>query len=160
MFAGKMRLRTFVVLATLSSVFCGMGVVFFAGGTLLTLRESPAEGSPVATSPSSSPQLPSPTLPAASSRPWDSLILGRKGQNLGSDKIKDASKGAPYKVNLYQDADSPVMNRAKVDYDRDEKWDEKWTFAPDGSVEREVAPADDENYTESWIYRNDGWSRK
>ena len=157
MFAGKMRLRTFVILATVSSVLCGTGVVFFAGGTLLALRESPAEGSPVATSASSSP-LPSPALPAASSRPWDSLILSRKGTDLGSDKIKDASQGQAYKVNLYQDAGSPTMNRAKVDYDRDEKWDEKWTFSPDGSVERQVAPADDENYTESWILREGSWS--
>jgi hypothetical protein len=96
----------------------------------------------------------------ASARPWDSLILARKGQDLRGDKIKDASKSESYKVNLYQDAGSPVMNRAKVDYDRDDKWDEKWDIAADGSVERQVAPKDDENYTETWVYRDGSWSPK
>ena len=163
MFAGRMRLRTFLILATVSSVICGAGVVLLAGSSLVLLAESPPPAAP----PVAAPLVPVPvTLPApgapstSSARPWDSLILARKGTNLGTDKIKDASEGSRYKVNLYQDAGSSTMNRAKVDYDRDEKWDEKWTFAPDGGVERQVAPNDDENYTETWIYRDGSWSAK
>lgn len=159
MFAGRMRLRTFLILATVSSVICGAGVVFLAGGTLVALRESPPPATISAPAVAGTP--PAQAAPAAvSGRPWDSLILARKGQNLGTEKIKDASEGSAYKVNLYQDAGSSTMNRAKVDYDRDEKWDEKWTFAPDGAVERQVAPNDDENYTETWIYRDGSWSAK
>lgn len=65
-------------------------------------------------------------------------------------KIKDASKGRSFKINLYSD-DGQRFNRAKVDLDRDDKWDEQWTFKPDGAVEREVAPDDDENYAQRFV---------
>ena len=161
MFAGKMRLRTFLILAAVGSVICGGGVVLVSGGTLVALQGS----SPPAAPPEAASALPSPPPSASaaatpSARPWDSLILSRNGQDLRSDKIKDASKSESYKVNLYQDAGFSVMNRAKVDYDRDEKWDEKWTFAPDGSIELEVAPNDDENYTQTLVYRVCSWIAK
>lgn len=65
-------------------------------------------------------------------------------------KIKDASKGRSFKINLYSD-DGQRFNRAKVDLDRDDKWDEQWTFKPDGAIEREVAPADDEDYSQRFV---------
>lgn len=63
------------------------------------------------------------------------------------DKIKDASKGRAFKINLYSD-EGQRFNRAKVDLDRDDKWDESWTLEADGRIERKVAPNDDENYTQ------------
>ena len=47
-------------------------------------------------------------------------------------------------------------SRAQVDIDRDDKWDEKWTF-PDDGVTRQVAPKDDEDYTESWTWTGREW---
>jgi len=65
-------------------------------------------------------------------------------------KIKDASEGRPFKINIYSDGGSR-LERAKVDLDRDDRWDEKWSFGADGSVLRQVAPADDENYSEIFL---------
>lgn len=88
--------------------------------------------------------------PAANQlRDVDNLMLELLDQPVQS-KIKDASKGRPFKINLYSD-DGQRFNRAKVDLDRDDKWDEKWTFKPDGTIERQLAPADDENYTERFV---------
>ncbi|MCO4771902.1 MAG: hypothetical protein KDA24_17860 [Deltaproteobacteria bacterium] len=82
-----------------------------------------------------------------------SLMLDWKGKAIGSAKMKDVSKGRPYKINVYKDAGSSAVNRAKVDVDRDDKWDEKWTFEEAGGVTRKVAPSDDENYTveQRWV---------
>jgi hypothetical protein len=74
--------------------------------------------------------------------------------------VKDASRGNAFKVNLYQDEDKVSMNRAKVDLDRDDKWDEKWTFKP-GEITRKVAPTDDENYTDNYLWKGkDGWQKR
>lgn len=89
-------------------------------------------------------------------RPVDRFILDQLGRDLGTDKIKDATKGQSYKVNLYQDAGHSSFNRAKVDLDRDDKWDESWTI--DGqTVTRKVAPNDDENYSLSHTWGASGW---
>ncbi|MFT5686695.1 MAG: hypothetical protein ACI8RZ_007651 [Myxococcota bacterium] len=94
--------------------------------------------------------------PAAVGRPVDQFILARAGKNLGTGKVKDASKGQAFKVNLYQDDGHSVMNRAKVDLDRDDKWDEKWTL--DGSsITRKVAPGDDESYTVEETWSGSAW---
>jgi hypothetical protein len=74
-------------------------------------------------------------------------------------KVKDATKGRPFKINLYSD-DGKRFNRAKVDLDRDDKWDESWTLGADGSTERKVSPADDETYTEVHVLDGDRWVRK
>lgn len=79
-------------------------------------------------------------------RPVDELMLSLLSRPVQT-KIKDASKGRPFKINLYSDGGSR-FERAKVDLDRDDRWDEKWTFAADGAVSRQVSPADDESYSE------------
>jgi hypothetical protein len=93
-----------------------------------------------------------------SGREVDGVVLGYRGRALGSDKLKDVTAGRPYKVNVYQDAGKATANRAKVDLDRDDKWDEKFTFDGD-RVERQVAPQDDENYSETWLWDGSGWTR-
>lgn len=114
----------------------------------------------VAEDPSASSEPPV-ELPAGavSLRPADHEVLAWRGKNLGTDKIKDATVGQPYKVNVYQDAGNPAANRVKLDLDRDDKWDEKFTFSPEG-VERQVAPADDEAYTEVYALVDAAWVRK
>lgn len=91
-------------------------------------------------------------------RPVDTEVMTYKGRNLGTDKLKDVSKGKAYKINVYQEAGETSANRAKVDLDRDDKWDEKITFKA-GEIVREVAPADDEHYTESWVWTGSGWKK-
>ena len=96
--------------------------------------------------------------PASGGRPVDDDVL-RALQGPAQEKIKDATSGTPYKINLYSD-DRVRWNRVKIDLDRDEKWDEKWTIAADGAIEREVAPADDEVYSETYARTGDAWVRR
>ena len=91
-------------------------------------------------------------------RPVDVDLMTWKGRDLGSDKKKDVTSGKPYKINVYQDAGQTTANRAKVDLDRDDKWDEKITFEPT-RITREVAPADDEQYVERYHWDGAGWVR-
>lgn len=91
-------------------------------------------------------------LPAA-----EQAAMGWKGRALGSDKLKDVTKGESYKINVYQDAGQATANRLKIDLDRDDKWDQKWTFHDDGQVSREVAPNDDETYTIAEVWGSGGW---
>lgn len=103
-----------------------------------------ARPTPPATSPATST-----TAPAGGLRDVDTDMLTLvKGP--AQEKVKDATKGKSYKINLYSD-DGQKFNRAKVDLNRNDKWDESWTFKADGTVERQVAPADDEKYSEVWL---------
>lgn len=157
MFAGRMKLKTFLVVAG------GLGLVvlavggftgaFFGAKAIDEIVETSPE--PVVAAPAQS-SANAPSAPVDNSRPWDSVLLGKAGTSLGTDKVKDATGGTPYKVNLYQDAGEATLNRAKVDYDRDEKWDEKWTYAPDG-ITRQVAPNDDEQYTLKYKWSGSAW---
>jgi hypothetical protein len=93
----------------------------------------------------------------------DREILDRVAQGISGDKAKDAVRGRPWKVNLYRDAGQSRVNRLKIDLDRDEKWDEKWTFTTDGGkdvVKRQVAPNDDEAYTLEYRLEGESWQKK
>ncbi len=45
-----------------------------------------------------------------------------------NSKKKDALGGSGWKINLYEETGDTHYDRAKVDRDRDETWDEKWTW--------------------------------
>ena len=82
--------------------------------------------------------------------------MGFVGQDIGASKRKDVTTGRAFKVNVYQDDGHSTVNRAKVDLDRDDKWDEKWTI--DGaSISRQVAPADDESYSVEQTWSGTAW---
>jgi hypothetical protein len=97
-------------------------------------------------------------------RPMDKAIMDRVAQNITGDKVKDAFPSQTYKVNLFKDAGEPGVNRVKIDLDRDEKWDEKWTITREGGkeqVRRQVSPADDDQtYTEEYRLREGSWVKK
>lgn len=88
-------------------------------------------------------------------RPVDRDLLSLVKSLAPTEKVKDATKGKPYKINLYSD-DGQRFSRARVDLDRDDKWDENWTWKG-AEVERQVAPADDERYSEVWLLAGEGW---
>src|SRR5439155_1488816 len=72
--------------------------------------------------------LPLAAAPAAASgdlRPVDQDALALLARPVGG-KMKDATAGKPYKINLYSD-DGRRWSRLKVDLDRDDRWDESWT---------------------------------
>ena len=171
-----MRYKTFKTLAI-------VGVVGAGGAGLYGLSRSGGDSAPTpiphATAPApqpataaspegdSAPAMPLVAGEAAESadafRPMDREILARVAQGISGDKVKDAFRGRPFKVNLYKDAGQSRVNRLKIDLDRDEKWDEKWTFASDGGrdvVKRQVAPNDDEAYTAEFLLAGENWRPK
>jgi len=190
MLAGKMKLKTFITLVVgvvlLFGLVC-LGVTILVPGVagVALWSAAPQETTPVAVeqvaptpvatpatpvvapptpatpTPATAPPTAATTTPAAPSntRPFDALLFERAGTDLGTTKLKDVTTGKPYKVSLYQDEGNPTMNRAKVDLDRDDKWDEKWTFDAT-SISRKVAPADDENYTETWVWNGTEWVKE
>lgn len=121
---------------------------------------------PVAAAPTAPQAAPvSPASPGDPSalRPMDTEILARVKQGISGDKEKDAVRGRSYKVNLYKDAGFTSVNRLKLDLNRNEKADEKWTFASEGgreTVKRQVAPADDEKYTQEYLLEGGKWVRQ
>ena len=152
--AGRMKLQHFLLIVG--------GVVVAAGGAAVALYEpaeeddvpqiglveSPEVEAPVSTVPPPEPdatQPPDPPPPSVSEQA-QAIVLGYRGRALGATKQKDVTKGKPYKVNVYQDEGHGTANRAKVDLDRDDLWDQKYTFHDDGSVSVKTATADDENY--------------
>lgn len=173
MLAGRMKLKNFLLMMG-SVAFVGAGATYYAcdsgGEPPRDMQATSAEPSPAVHAGKPAAPEPSPTaMPAAAAaapaaagadmRPVDRALLSWQGKSLGKDKVKDATRGKPYKINLYQDSGNSLMNRAKVDLDRDDKWDEKWTF--DGPViTRQVAPADDESYTETYTWDGTGWIRQ
>ena len=96
-------------------------------------------------------------------RPMDKEILDRLAGAAAGDKVKDAFPGKPYKVNLYKENGATRFNRVKIDLDRDDKWDEKWSVEDDAGqevVKRQVAPNDDEKYTDEFRLKAGAWTPK
>ncbi|MES2639273.1 MAG: hypothetical protein V4850_07305 [Myxococcota bacterium] len=165
-----MRLTTFLTALVVGGV-CGVAGFAFATYTMepapppqATLSLTPVAPVPAEPTPTAAvdavPEVPPAAAAAAptahGTREIDITVFSYVGRDIGSDKLKDVSKGKPFKVNVYQDPGSPTANRVKVDLDRDEKWDEKFTFK-DGTITRDVAPADDEAYTVSYRWDGKEW---
>lgn len=166
MLAGKMKLTTFLAIAGLVGV-AAIALLIATCDTQPHTTEVAADRPPSNTgnrspqrdAPSQGPDPAHATAGGPSERPVDVAVMGWRGKDLGSDKKKDVTKGKPFKVNVYQDAGKSTMNRAKLDLDRDDKFDEKWTFDGD-DISRQVAPADDENYTESYVWDGEAWAKQ
>ncbi len=158
---------------TFRGLMGGLGLVAAGGAAWLLVRA--CSGSETAdTPPKPLPAAGSSAVPAAGSsagsaagsstgpaKDLNARILIAAERRLSSDKMKDAIPG-PAKVNLYQDAGFQQVNRLKVDLDRDDRWDEKWTFdRASGEVKRQIAPADDEQYTvELFLQPGGGWAAR
>ncbi|MHC4829477.1 MAG: hypothetical protein ACYTFT_03845 [Planctomycetota bacterium] len=99
-------------------------------------------------------------LVAPGLRPIDKSILAFLQRPMSGAKVKDAFNTQPYKVNIYRDAGNVRANRLKIDLDRDERWDEKWTIEGPGQIKREVAPLDNETYTQTFHLTPAGWAVK
>ena len=170
MLAGNMKLNHFLAIAAVA-VAAGAGILYVScdGGSkpaptastatpdTATAKSPVAPDKPAATdSPAAAPK---PAVVGPSERPVDVAVMQWRGKNLGSSKLKDASKGQPFKVSVYQDSGEKTVNRVKVDLNRNGKWDEKWTFDGD-KIKRKVAPKDDEVYSESYKWADGAWKKK
>jgi hypothetical protein len=161
--AGRIKLRSF--LAILAGIACaGVFLLFKACKSsdpppkpqdVKVIPHEPKEPVPQPTPPE--PQPPPSNEMAA--RAWDADVIAWSTKSIAGDKVKDASKGKTYKINLYKDAGKKTVNRAKVDINRNDKFDEKYTFEPN-KITLQRAPADDEQYTETYHWTGGGWVRK
>lgn len=99
--------------------------------------------------------------PAAGAlRPVDKQVLEHLGRGFAGDRLKDVFPQADYKVNVAKDKGG---FRIKLDLNRDGHWDEKWTAsgkADEAEVKRQVAPEDDERYSESYRLDDGAWRKK
>ncbi len=169
--AGRMKLKWFVVFVT-AFVVAGIAAL------VATCKNNAPPPKPTVATPTPAPTpVPPPTpdlrpdpapvdtspKPASSSdlaaRAWDSEVLSWRTRSISSDKQKDVSKGKSYKINVYKDAGSSTVNRAKVDVNRNDKWEEKYTFEGE-KITLQRAPADDENYSETYHWNGSGWTKE
>jgi hypothetical protein len=171
--AGNMKLKNFVAIIVVV-VLGGVTGLYFAcrGGTADKKPETkPEPKSDVKPEPkpepAKAPDPPKPAPPPAepvkskadlAARPYDADVLAWRTKSIKGDKLKDAAKGQPYKLDVFEDAGEKTVNRAKLDLNRNGKWDEKYTFKGDEIV-MERAPADDEKYTDTFKWTGTGWSR-
>jgi hypothetical protein len=101
---------------------------------------------------------PSPPPEIVPLRPVDTEVfaLAKKGSPVD---IPDASPGKPYKIGLFHERGGKSLSRAKIDLDRDGKWDEIW-WVDLPLAKREVSPNDDERYTDVYRLRNGKWLKR
>lgn len=167
-----MKFKTFRTILIGGALVGGLGLAAL-GFTTCAKSPPPKKDEPVATAPTvatATPPVVTATAPASESPPgaagadhlraMDREILARLGGPIAGDRVKEAFPGRPYKVSLYKDDGHAKINRVKVDLDRDGKWDEKWTIEDDGTIKRQIAPADDEAYTVEMRLRGDHWEPK
>ncbi|MEZ4472387.1 MAG: hypothetical protein R3F60_16640 [bacterium] len=118
-----------------------------AGGGTSGGVAAPAEVEPVPVEP-----VPARVVPAdvPGEDAVTAALRAMAGRRLSSEKEKDVTKGQAYKVNLYQDAGESQVNRAKVDLDRDDKWDGEVDSVRAGAHRAaSLAPADDGRHPEA-----------
>lgn len=72
-------------------------------------------------------------------------------------KLKDIFPGEKFKVNLYRDGDSSSWTRLKIDLNRNNKDDEKWTLNNGLPSKRSVSSRDDEQYDQKYAWAGDHW---
>lgn len=181
-----MKFKTFRMIVIAAAGAVGFGVLFGAATCCKSADKKPgvvekpqtppaapqAPAAPADTTVSVAPTVATTVAPTAATtlpagalalRPMDADILARLAQPMSGDKVKDAFPGRSYKVNLYKEGPGARPDRLKIDLDRDDKWDEKWSIEQkDGQevIKRQVAPADDENYTEEYRLNAGAWTPK
>lgn len=169
----SVRYKTFVKLVQTGAVLSvvGLGFAFYAlKGRGPGMDELPPSAWPTADPAALASSIP-PSNPAPPTTPGkpanvdldfssiDKAALEFHHRQIPGGKIKDATKGFGYKISAYQDPGKTECNRLKIDLDRDNKWDEKWTFEGN-DVKRQVAPLDDEKYIVEYRQTDGGWRRK
>src|SRR5258708_3152542 len=160
MLAGNMKLKNFIAIVVIV-VCAGITGAYLAchGGSkepdkpvAKPPEPKPAEPPKPAERPVEPVTNPAPppgkrTVDDLAARPEGADVVEWRNKSITGDKLKDAARGKPYKLDLYKDAGSTTVDRAKLDLNRNGKWDEKYTFKGD-EVVLERAPADDEKYTD------------
>lgn len=168
-----MKFKTFLALVVSGILI--VGVVLGGSCVWLFGRSGSSTPPPVVSDPTQPnqpikptrpPQTGQPTIPNVNAdiptgaRPVDQDILNFLRQPASGDKVKDAFPGKSYKVSFYQDTPGQGWNRAKIDLNRNGKWDEKITIENGQMTKRQVATNDDENYDVEFRWRSGQWALK
>ena len=162
-----MKYRTFRNLLTVGGIvvilgLCGLcgSCYFFANKNSQTRNDN----SIARTTPTPTPTPSSTSTPTNTSglRREDQLTMDylNSHQSATTDKIKDAFPRERFKVNIYRDGSSPTWTRLKIDLDRDDKDDEKWTLNAGQPDKRQVSTRDDEQYDKEYRWQGGKWVEK
>lgn len=153
-----MKFKTFLALVIAGGVALSALVV----GSCVWLMTTRRTSDTVASQPAAPSSPPAPAVPAADGtlRPVDRDLLEALRRPATTDRIKDAFPGRPYKISLYCDTPGQGWNRAKIDLNRNNKWDEKITIVNGEPTKRSVASRDDENYDVEYRWRGGRWVSK
>lgn len=169
-----MRFKTFRMIVIGGLGVAGVGVAL---GVATCCKKTEEEPKPIAKT--EAPEKPKPTAEkpkepeqqakeapsgdTAELRPMDQQILDLLAKDASTDKLKDAFPGKPFKANIYRDGGGTKFNRVKIDLNRNDKWDEKWSVETEAGkeiIKRQVAPADDEKYTHDYRLIGGKWVLK
>lgn len=160
-----MKYRTFRNLLTIGGIAALLGLCGWCGSCYYFANKNSQSRNYNSTVRST----PTPT-PAPTSTPINTTGLRREDQltidylnshpSATTDKIKDAFPREPFKVNIYRDGTSPTWTRLKIDLDRDNKDDEKWTLANGQPDKRQVSTQDDEQYDKEYRWQGGKWVEK
>lgn len=168
-----MKFKTFIALVVSGILI--VGVVLGGSCVWLLSRSGSSTPPPVVSDPGPPDQPIKSTRPAQTgqpaipnvnadiptgARPVDQDILNFLTQPASGDKVKDAFPGKTYKVSFYQDTPGQGWNRAKIDLNRNGKWDEKITIENGRMTKRQIATNDDENYDVEYRWRGGQWALK
>ena len=161
-----MKYKTFRNLITIGGIVVLLGLCGLCGSCahLFSPRDSTTDRPPVARTtptPDSSP-VSTPVPSNTGLRREDQMIIDllNRQSTAASDKIKDAFPKEKFKVNIYRDGGSSTWTRLKLDLDRDEKDDEKWTLSAGQPDKRQVSTRDDEQYDREYRWRGGQWVEK
>ena len=153
-----MKYKTFRNLITVGGVtlllgVCGLSSCLLSGDSPQKTQNAPIVSStPTAT----------PVQQNTGKRSADQAVVEylNRQPNATGEKIKDAFPRESFKVNIYRDGNSPTWTRLKIDLDRDEKDDEKWTLSNGQPDKRQVSTRDDGNYDLEYRWRGGQWVEK
>ena len=160
-----MTYRTFRNLITIGGIVVLLGLCGLCGSCAnLFSKKSPSDMPPAARStptPASSP-VSTPVPSNTGLRREDQMIIDllNRQSTATSDKIKDAFPKEKFKVNIYRDGAGTTWTRLKLDLDRDEKDDEKWTLNAGQPDKRQVSTRDDGQYDREYRWRGGQWVEK
>jgi hypothetical protein len=159
-----MKYRTFRNLLTISGIVLLLGFCGLCGSCAgLFSRKTPEkQPAPIAQATPTPGSSPTSTPSNTGLRRVDQMIVDllNKQTNVTSDKIKDAFPRETFKVNIYRDGSGSTWTRLKVDLDRDEKDDEKWTLTNGQPDKRQVSTRDDGQYDREYRWRGGQWVEK
>jgi len=166
--AGSMKLRNFLLVVVLVGAGGVTASYLACSGKHDEPDKTKAVTPPVTdikpAVPPPTPMPPPPPTPATGSassdlaaRPYDADVLVWRTKTAPKGKIKDAEPHAAFKLDLYQDHGKSTIDRAKVDANRNGKWDDKYTFDGD-TITLEHSPGDDEHYTQKYHWNGSGWT--